>query len=66
MSILLILSVILGFIFYFVQLKLDQANIWLSIFHIGTFTKFWPRSVREDFYCLFLLCLVSPFLVMLL
>jgi len=26
----------------------DQPNIWRSICHIGTFTKFWPRSVRED------------------
>ena len=28
---------------------MDQPNIWQSICHIGTFTKFWPRSVREDF-----------------
>ena len=27
---------------------MDEPNIWLSICHIGTFTKFWPRSVRED------------------
>jgi hypothetical protein len=51
MSQLLALSMILGvlFCFCFVQLKVDQPNIGLSICHVGTFTKFWPRSVREDF-----------------
>ena len=31
------------------QFKVDQPNLELSVCHIGTFTKYWPRSVQEDF-----------------